>query len=286
MDAYDHIAGLVIPVMLRFLIASQGFNNAVRYVTTVIASTSLLALLLVRPNPHHPQRRPEKWMSKRVWIDTTAFRDGAFCWFTASIAALFLGFYCVFFNLEEWAAVKNIAYKGAPPEGAQRGLSTYWLLSIMNACSTFGRLSSAWLCDHFGALNVHMSVTIVSSLLCLILWTLANSLASAVVFAILFGAFSGSVIGLPPASMAAILGPEPQQQAKLGQWTGMMYTAAAPFALVGPVIAGHLVTEYQTYLGVQIWSGLCLLLSAFCMAMAIFVSRRRRGNVDKNEGQV
>ncbi|KAI5205866.1 MFS general substrate transporter [Aureobasidium subglaciale] len=277
------ISGLVMPVMLRFLITSQGFNNAVRYVTIVISVASFAAVLLARPNPAHTFRKPEKWLSKRTWVDTSAFRDAAFCWFTASIAALFLGFYCVFFNLEEWAATNGIAYKGTAPSGGQTTLSTYWLLSIMNGCSTFGRLSSAWLCDRFGALNVHMTVTIVASILCLFLWTFANTLAPALAFAILFGAFSGSVIGLPPASMAAILGPEADRQAKLGQWTGMMYTAAAPFALVGPVIAGHLVTRYDTYLGVQIWSGVCLLLSAICMAMAVLVTRKKSMSSGRDE---
>jgi MCP family monocarboxylic acid transporter-like MFS transporter 10 len=264
------------PMMLRFLIESQGFNKAVRYVAIVIAVASFTAVLLARPNPAHTFRTPEKWMSKRTWVDTSAFRDAAFCSFTASICALFLGFYCVFFSLEEWAATTGVAHKGAPPPGDKISLETYWLLSIMNGCSTFGRLSSAYLCDKFGALKVHMTVTIVSSALCLFLWTFSSTLAPTLVFAILFGAFSGSVIGLPPASMAAILGPEPERQARLGQWTGMMYTAAAPFALVGPVIAGHLVTEYNSYLGVQIWSGMCLLLSAMFMALAVFFTHRKK----------
>jgi len=267
------ISGLVMPMMLRFLIESQGFNKAVRYVAIVLSVASFTAVVLARPNPAHTFRTPEKWMSKRTWVDTSAFRDPAFCSFTASICALFLGFYCVFFSLEEWAATTGVAHKGAPPPG---GLETYWLLSIMNGCSTFGRLSSAYLCDKFGALKVHMTVTIVSSFLCLFLWSFSTTLAPTLVFAILFGAFSGSVIGLPPASMAAILGPEPDRQARLGQWTGMMYTAAAPFALVGPVITGHLVTEYNSYLGVQIWSGMCLLLSAMFMALAVLFTHRKK----------
>ncbi|KAI4722729.1 MFS general substrate transporter [Aureobasidium sp. EXF-10727] len=277
------IAGLTLPVMLRFLITSQGFNNATRYVTIVISVSSFAAVLLARPNPAHPFRSPKKWMSKRTWVDTSAFRDGAFCCFTASICALFLGFYCVFFSLEEWAATNGIAYKGTSPPGDRMVLSTYWLLSIMNGCSTFGRLSSAWLCDKFGAVNVHMAVTIVSSILCLFLWTFAKTLAPALVFAILFGAFSGAVIGLPAASMAAILGEEPERKGRLGHWVGMMYTAAAPFALVGPVITGHLVTEYETYLGVQIWSGMCLLLSAIFMAGAVYFKRRNETSSGSDE---
>lgn len=54
----------------------------------------------------------------------------------------------------------------------------------------------------------------------------------------------------------------------------MMYSCASVFALTGPVIAGHLVSEYNTYLTVQLWSGVCLLLSSMCMGMAIVYHRK------------
>ena len=50
----------------------------------------------------------------------------------------------------------------------------------------------------------------------------------------------------------------------------MMYTTAAPFALTGPVIAGHLISKFgYNFVTVQCWSGGCLFFSAFCMAMAV-----------------
>lgn len=140
----------------------------------------------------------------------------------------------------------------------------------MNATSTIGRLASAYLCDHFGALNVHAVVTFVAALLVLLGWTFSNTVSAAMAFVVLFGIFSGAVIGLPPASVAYVLGPDPQAQAKLGQWTGMMYSLSAVAALTGPVIAGYLISEYETYLTVQLWSGTCLFLSAVCMTIAIF----------------
>jgi MFS family permease len=138
----------------------------------------------------------------------------------------------------------------------------------------------------FGALNVHAAVTLASSILVLCLWTVATKLSHALAFVVLFGAVSGAVIGLPPASVAYILGPDPRKQAKLGQWTGLLYTCAAPFALTGPVIAGHLITEYGgNYLTVQLWSGICLLLSAVLMALAIW-SRRRDDEKEGREKEV
>jgi MCP family monocarboxylic acid transporter-like MFS transporter 10 len=37
----------------------------------------------------------------RTWVDTEAFKNPAWCWFTAAVAFMFFGFYPVFFNLEE-----------------------------------------------------------------------------------------------------------------------------------------------------------------------------------------
>ena len=148
----------------------------------------------------------------------------------------------------------------------------------MNGSSTFGRLFSAAFSERFGALNIHACATGIGACLILILWTQATSLAPALSFVIIFGAVSGAVIGLPPASIAAILGrTDASRQAKLGQWTGMMYSVAAVPALVGPVIAGALLQRTDSYLSIQVWSGSCLALAALCMVMARMYASNGRG---------
>ena len=278
------IAGLVYPMMTKFLLVEVGFNHSTRYVAIVITLTSALAILIARPNPAHMVRKPDSWIDFRVFVDLHAYRSAPFAWLTASICLMFFAFYSVFFNLEEWAAATQLGYKDEIPGGPEisplnevptGAVRTFYLLAIMNATSTLGRVSSAYLCDHFGALNVHAVVTFAASLLVLLLWTMAKTVPAAIAFVVVFGIFSGAVIGLPPASVAYILGPDPVAQSKLGQWTGQMYSTAAPFALTGPVIAGHLISRYGgNYLTVQCWSGLCLFLSASCMTMAIFFKRR------------
>jgi MCP family monocarboxylic acid transporter-like MFS transporter 10 len=184
-------------------------------------------------------------------------------------------------DYEQWASVSGLGTRGgdqAPivsstPTTAP--LQTYFMLMIMNGASTIGRLAFAFFGDYTGALNMHIATQIISSLLIYILWTLAGSTAAAIAFCVLFGMFSGSVIGLPPASIANILNctyTEPSTahlaHSKLGQWTGMMYSVAAIPALIGPLVAGHLVTEYSTYITVQLWSAISLTLSALCMIVA------------------
>jgi MCP family monocarboxylic acid transporter-like MFS transporter 10 len=145
----------------------------------------------------------------------------------------------------------------------------------MNGASTIGRLILAHFSDKMGALNMHSAAQIICSLLVLIAWPLANSESAAIGFCVIFGLFSGTVIGCPPASIANILNctysaPEMAHLAKkkLGHWTGMMYSFAAIPALTGPVIAGYLITTYNTYITLQMWSGFCLFFSFACMLVA------------------
>lgn len=237
-----------------------------RVVASIVGVTGLTACLIANPNPDHPLRKPDNWLDYHVWVDPTARKNKSYCWYTASIAFVFLGFYAIFFNLEEWAVSTGVGYKTEPLPGQEdHSIRTTYLLAIMNGSSTVGRLSSSYLCDLFGALAVHSSVTFVAAVLTMCLWPFATSLPAALGFVITFGIFSGSVIGLPPACVATILGPD--EQHRLGQWVGMMYTAAGIPALVGPIIAGYITSEHG-YIGVQMWSGTCLFFAALCMVMA------------------
>lgn len=275
------IAGVVYPTMTRYLIESMGFNNAVRIVATLVTLTALYSLTFATPNPEHFHHKPQSFRALKTWIDTDALKNKAFIWFTFAVAFMFFGFYPVFFNLEEWAANRGFGTRGGAHtpvhilQSDNKPLQTFWLLTIMNGASTIGRLTMATFSDKTGPLNMHIGAQIITSLLTLILWTLANSTVAAIAFCVFFGISSGTVIGLPPASVANILactytspGTKHFRHQKLGQWTGMMYSFAAIPSLAGPVIAGHLVTQYNTYITVQVWSGANLFLSALCMIVA------------------
>ncbi|KAF2007980.1 MFS general substrate transporter [Amniculicola lignicola CBS 123094] len=272
------VAGVVYPTVTRYSIDAFGFNNAVHVVAGVVSVTVVFTVLFAHPNPAHDHPKPQSWSALKTWVDVDAFHNKAFCWFTAAVAFLFLGFYPIFFNLEEWAAVSGYGTRGGSrmsmelPQSDNKPLETFWLLTIMNGASTVGRLTMAAFSDKTGKLNMHIASQVMSCLFVLILWSLASSTTAAIAFCVLFGMTSGAVIGLPPASIADILActyntPENKHisHTKLGQWTGMMYSIAAIPSLVGPVVAGHLVTVYEDYITVQMWSGCSLFVSALCM---------------------
>jgi len=271
--------GAVISTMVRFLNQQAGFNSASRYVATLLFILSATTVIICRPNPEHPRNTSAKWRWSTFW-DKTAFRNPCFCWLSAAIFFIFLGFYSVFFNLEAWAAATGIAFRGnSRPEGIPpNAIETFALLSMMNGSSFIGRLLSAGIADHlgsYGALHVHGFVTAAASILLMAFWTTANTVGKAIGFVLLFGMFSGAVIGLPPASMAFIIGKTDKlAQARLGQRVGMMYSIASLPALVGPLIAGHLITQFGTFLAVQLWSGGCLMASAACMGVCMYYERR------------
>ncbi|KAF2459343.1 major facilitator superfamily domain-containing protein [Lineolata rhizophorae] len=281
------VAGFIYPMMTKFLLGQIGFNKAVYCVAAVVGFTALCAWLLAVPSPAHITRKPEKWFDRKltVWVDLHAFQNKAYAFMVAAIAFMFFGFYAVFFNLEEWAAVHGFGKKDSVPgtvshvemqgEVKDDAIRTFWLLAIMNISSSIGRVGSAFASEKFGAVLVHSVCTAIASVLVLALWMTVSSVGMTVAFVILFGIFSGVVIGLPPASVANILGKCRKQQSKLGQWVGMMYTIAAIPALLGPLIAGQLVTSFNSYRTVQIWSGICLGASAACM-FASWVCLRRQ----------
>ena len=95
------VAGVIYPTMLRSLIEAHGFNNAVRYVAILTSLTCIFSFIFCTPDPAHEHHTPKTWSDIRTWVDTEAFRNKAWCWFTAAIAFMFFGFYPVFFNLEE-----------------------------------------------------------------------------------------------------------------------------------------------------------------------------------------
>ncbi|KAF2236967.1 MFS general substrate transporter [Viridothelium virens] len=284
------ISGLIYPIMVKYLIGIQGFNVGVRYTALLTVVTSLFAFLVVQPSPMHQFRKPPQgWSSLSVWIDIRAMRNPTFVWYMASTCFMFFGFFAVFFSIEEWAASKGFALKKSPTlpalpdEQPKDSIRTFWLLSIANACSTLGRLASAYLADVLGALSIHLAFTAAGALLCLCLWTLARTFAAAIAFAVLFGTVSGAIIALPAAGIAEILGPTREAQARLGQWVGMVFSAAAAFTLTGPVVAGHLVSRYGSWLAVQLWAGLCLTVASVCMVVSRVCMARQRRRGDMHE---
>jgi hypothetical protein len=73
---------------------------------------------------------------------------------------------------------------------------TSYLLCIINASSTVGRLVSNSVADKTGPLNVQIPFAVISGVLCFG-WIGIHTSASLLAFCCLYGFFSGSLVSLP-----------------------------------------------------------------------------------------
>jgi MFS family permease len=100
-----------------------------------------------------------------------------------------------------------------------------------------------------------------TGVLILALWIPAASSAAVIVFAVLFGFFSGAYASLGPALVAQI---SPIQD--IGIRTGLFFAVSSIAGLVSGPVAGAILSNWDVgFLGVKIFAGV------LCLAGAIFV---------------
>ncbi|KAJ6027608.1 MFS monocarboxylate transporter [Penicillium canescens] len=77
----------------------------------------------------------------------------------------------------------------------------FYLIDILNAGSLFGRVSGGAVANRIGRLNSLTGASITCSIL-IFCWLTVTSQGGMIAFSMLFGFFSGTVIGLFPATIA------------------------------------------------------------------------------------
>jgi MFS family permease len=133
--------------------------------------------------------------------------------------------------------------------GMEPTLASY-LLAIVNAASTFGRVIPGVLADRFGKLNVFALGGLATGIVTLCM-NRAVDTAGLVVYSIAFGFASGTIIS--GASAAVSICTDDQQA--LGTYMGMGMAVASMAFLVGPPLDGALLERYHSFLQPTIFSG-------------------------------
>lgn len=105
-------------------------------------------------------------------------------------------------------------------------------------------------------------------------WTTTNDLGTAMIFAGLFGWFTGLMASLPINDIADILGQN--RMSLFGQFAGLVYLCASPFVFAGPIIAAAL-SERFGISAVGIWACFCFAVGGALMLLSVCV----RADVEK-----
>ncbi len=230
------IGGVIFPIALSKMLngSTLGFGWSVRVMGFLVMP--LLAFSSFAVAPRLPPRKTNFFIGK-------AFKEPRFLMLVASGFCCFLGMFVPLFFIPSYAVSR----------GMEATLASY-LLAVVNAASTFGRIVPGILADKFGKLNVFAIGGILTGIIGLCMNTAVGT-AGLVVYSIAFGFSSGTIVSGASAALSMCT----DDLQSLGTYMGMGMALAAMASLVGPPVSGALLEKYGGYLQATIFSGvICL----------------------------
>ncbi|RDW72525.1 MCT family MFS transporter [Aspergillus mulundensis] len=243
------IGGVIYPIMFNQLQKTVGFPWATRAVGFLAFGTCLISLSLMRV-----RFLPTE---KRKLFQLGAFKEPIFVLFSVGMFMGFMGFYNFLFYVQSYAIETGIVDDNLG----------FYLLAMLNAGSTFGRIAPNFLADHTGPLNMLIPAVSITAILSFV-WIGVHTVPGIIVLSILYGMFSGGFVSLPPVVMASIT----KDMRELGTRLGMVFAITSFGLLIGTPIGGAILNDTNDYLGVQLFTG-CAIAVAAAIFMGVRISR-------------
>lgn len=250
--AGSSLGGVLFPIMLGRLLTCTGlgFGWSVRAVGFLMLGVLVPACAAVRA------RLPPRKGRFFLW---GAFAEPRFATLVGSGFLAMMGMFVPMFFLPVYAETR----------GMSAALAAY-LLAILNGASFFGRVVPGVLSDKLGHFNLFAAATACTGVLVLC-WTRCKTNAAIIVFAALFGFFSGAIISGVSVCLASCA----RDPAATGTFMGMGMAVGSVAALVGPPVAGEIVGRYGGFDEVAVYCGVFLLASAVVAFVAKIVGGDR-----------
>lgn len=186
------LGGLIWPIVLQQLLyhTSLGFGWTMRVVGFIMLPMLAVACLVVveAPRPKmdpadsesgQEQGSQEQKPETKKKADLSIVKKPAFLLLCLGLAIGYLGLFAPFFYVSAYAVT----------EGVSSSLAFY-LISIINGVSMFGRILSGVLADRWGHFNC-MIAALGASAIVAFCWTAATNVAGLVVWSIVYGFTSG-----------------------------------------------------------------------------------------------
>jgi MFS family permease len=259
------VGGVAYIITFDRLTKSSGFPWALRvmgFIALGISLASFPALLSGTSILKVPRKA-------RKLFDASAWRDPLFLVFTASSFCCFLGYITPYFFIPTYAQ---------DALGLSQTLALY-ILVMSIAGSFLGRLLSGYLAHYLGANFTWIFCSFFAGLLSLC-WIAVDSEATFIAWAVLWGLLSAGLVTLPGSCFPNVC----PDLRLLGTRLGMSWGVSSVSTLIGAPIAGALLTtrrvdgrEKTNFIGVQLWSGICLLVGS-CVLVVLHTMTRRKQN--------
>ncbi|RDW59587.1 hypothetical protein BP6252_12674 [Coleophoma cylindrospora] len=243
------LGGVIWPIILRQLLTRIGFGWTVRTVAFIQLPLLLTCCLTIRaPKSHGPK--------EKLALNFRCVLDPTLILLAIGLFFVYLGLFTLFFYITSYATSLGLDDNLA-----------YYLISILNAASLFGRILPGLLADRIGAYNVMVPAAALSGLICCC-WTAVSSMAGVIILALAYGFASGALISLQGACAAVVVQPH-----DYGIAMGAVMSILSIAGLVGTPINGQILAHWG-YLGVSLFSGFALFIGASVMCIARFGLRR------------
>lgn len=255
------LGATVYPLIFQAANKSVGFGWAVRIMGFMVLVSCAFSYAIIQPRIRRANIvNEQKTLSFKFFIDTTAFRETTYLLFCVAIFFNNLSFFNPSYYVQSYALSHGMTE-------ANGGL---YILSILNACTIPGRIIPSMIADRVGGLNTFIVVCGLCSA-CIFYWISAENAAGNISFAVLYGFFSGSVVSLASVVLTSIT----PDLRRLGTRIGMVSILKGIGSLIGPPISGSIIHATGSYLGVQIFSGFGIMLTAvFSLVLRIVITSR------------
>ncbi|KAI1476625.1 MFS general substrate transporter [Daldinia eschscholtzii] len=235
--AGSSLGGVIFPIALSKMLhgTSLGFGWSVRIIGFITIPLLGFACVAIT------SRLPPRTTTFFVW---GALKETKFILLTLALFFMLLGAFVPLFYIPTYAVSR----------GMDPTLASY-LLAIINAASTFGRVIPGILADKFGRLNMFAFGAVITSIV-IFCWNAVETTAALVVYSIAIGFSTGTVISGSSVAFTEV----PKDPRDMGSYMGMGMSLSSIAALIGPPINGVLVDKYGGYLEVSIFSGVMVMV--------------------------
>ncbi|KAK9778625.1 putative Major facilitator superfamily domain-containing protein [Seiridium cardinale] len=235
--------GVLYSIIFTQLEPKVGFGWTLRVMGLIALLTLSISLAVLR-------RRDEPSDKIRSLLELSAFRERPYVLYCASLCCSNIAFFTPVFYMQPYALVHGL--------GGQT--IALYLVAIMNACSIVGRLAPSLVANRIGPVQ-----TLFSSVLCTAItvfgWTATTEGWGNIAFAAFFGFFSGGIVALP----AVVLTSFTSDLSRLGTRLGMSSVLNAFGSLIGAPIGGAILNSTGSYLGIQLYAGSIVTVTAGCL---------------------
>lgn len=259
-SAGSPVAGIVIPIMFGHLQPRIGFGWATRAIAFMMLALSVIPLVFMKT-------RVPPATHKRAFFDASVATDVPFLVYIVALFFAFIGLYVPFFYIQLYAIQHGISSEEFSP----------YLVTILNAGSVVGRLVPNFLADRFGSINILILLALASAIMAFA-WMGITNTAGLIVFAALYGAFSGGVVSVTPSAIV----PYCPDLGRLGTRMGMSFLLSGTSVLIGTPIGGAILGNGsdREWRDIIAYSGTTMLIAALLLAVSLFLHRRRAKKVD------